>query len=47
MKNGVPFEKLFEVERFLNHERDAMSIVLSELEGAEFDWNSWSWVEQK
>jgi hypothetical protein len=46
MKNGVPFDKLFSIDFFEQHEREAMSIVFSQFEGGEFDWNSWSWVEK-
>lgn len=47
MKNGVPFSVVFDVDKLSPHERDAMSIIFSEFEGGEFNWDSWSWVEKK
>jgi len=47
VKNGVPFPTVFDVVTLEPHERDAMSIVFSELDGAKFNWQNWQWEEQK
>lgn len=47
MKNGVPFDRVFECDRLLAHERMAMSITFSEFEGNEFDWGTMSFKERK
>ncbi|MBV8049000.1 MAG: hypothetical protein JO171_17760 [Paludibacterium sp.] len=46
MKNGVPFDQVFECERLAAHERVAMSIVFSEIEGNEWDWSAMKFKEQ-
>jgi len=43
MKNGVPFSVLFDVAQLMHHEMEAMSIVMSQLEGGVFNWDSWEW----
>lgn len=41
MKNGVPFQTVFECDTLTEYERVAMSVTFSEFEGAgEFDWGS-------
>ncbi|MTD33871.1 hypothetical protein [Paludibacterium denitrificans] len=47
MRNGVPFDKVFDVERLMKHEQMAMSITFSEFEGNEFDWHAMQFKERK
>lgn len=47
VKNGVSFTVVFDVMALDSHERDAMSIVFSELDGARFKWQNWQREEQK
>lgn len=46
LKNGVPFTIAFGVTDMASHERHAMAIVFSELEGATFNWQTWAWEKQ-
>lgn len=43
VKNGVPFDVAFELEEI---ERAAWSIIFSEMNGAKFDWNAMSFIEE-
>jgi len=47
VKSGVPFSVVFDVATLDPHERDAMSIVFSELDGARFNWQVWDWEKQE
>jgi len=47
VKSGVPFHLVFECDSLNEYERMAMSITFSEFEGAEFDWSSMAFKEQK
>ncbi len=49
MKNGVPFHLAFESDpsRLDQVERAAFSIVLSEFEGNEFNWDSMRFKDDK
>lgn len=47
MKNGVPFDIVFSTGNLSAHERHAMAIVFSELEGGRFNWHTWSWEKQE
>ena len=44
VKNGVPFDVAFALDDVT---RAAWSIIYSEMEGAEFDWNTMRFKEQK
>jgi hypothetical protein len=46
MKNGVPFDRLFECDSLVDYERMAMSIMFSEFEGNEFDWRTMQFKER-
>jgi hypothetical protein len=37
---------VFDVTEIVMHERHAMAIVFSELEGAQFNWQTWAWEKQ-
>ncbi|EXF96288.1 hypothetical protein HK44_020665 [Pseudomonas fluorescens HK44] len=47
MKNGVPFSVVFECDYLDEYERMAFSIIFSEFEGSEFDWDSMTFKEKK
>jgi len=46
IRNGVPFDRVFECDQLLQHERLAMSVVFSEIEGQEWDWNTMQFKER-
>ena len=48
MKNGVPFHLAFDrgIDALMPHEMAAMSIVLSEFEGNEFNWHAMAFIKQ-
>lgn len=45
MKNGVPFEVIFDVKKLMPHERIAMGVVMSGFEGNVFDWDKMKFEE--
>lgn len=47
VRNGVPFDRVFECDRLMPHERQAMSITFSEFEGNEWDWQAMQFKEKK
>lgn len=46
MKNGVPFDRVFDCDFLEEHERMSMSITFSEFEGGEYDWNNMRFKEK-
>jgi len=38
---------VFNAGNLSGHERHAMAIVFSELEGATFNWHTWTWEKQE
>jgi hypothetical protein len=47
VKNGVPFDRVFECDFLSDYERMAMSIMFSEFEGNEFDWKTMRFIEKE
>jgi len=46
MRNGVPFSVIFPgITELLPHERIAMGVVMSELDGNKFNWNTMQYEE--
>lgn len=47
MRNGVPFDLLFECVDLADYERLAMSVMFSEFEGNKFNWETMMFEERK